>query len=771
MHRLDYGIKGELPPLKTWRIFRHITGYLTAIGAVAVALAGRWILEPWLEHQLMFSALYAAIAVTVWVAGWKPALLAAIAGYVATVLITGGGEPDVPFSFELFGSVAGLVVYLGSSVIIIALGQRMLAARERARIATVERLQKQRQLEESEERFRRLADAAPALIWISGPDKLCTWFNRQWLEFVGRPMEQELGNGWTENVHPEDFDRCLRTYLQAFDARQPFSMEYRLRRHDGEYRWVLDNGTPSYGSNGDFMGYVGSAIDISERRCAQEALEAANLQLQIITDTMPAPVTRCSRDLHYLWVSKPYSEWIGRPQSEIVGHPISEILGEEAFRNLLPRFRKVLAGEPVQYEEQVNFRGIGPRWIHAVYTPTIDAEGHVDGWVAIVHDITERKQLEDARESGRRKDEFLAILAHELRNPLAPVRNAVHILRMQGAPIADLEWARDAIDRQMKHMGRLIDDLLDLSRIAKNVLELRTEQVELNKVLEAAVETSRPLIEAAGHRLDVSLLPDPVYLDADNVRLAQVFSNLLNNAAKYSERPGTIALTASREGDHVVVSVRDDGIGIPKVMLEQIFEMFSQVEGPVERRQGGLGIGLTIAKRLVDMHGGTIEAHSDGLGKGSEFIVRLPMLASVVRTSRPATAGIADTEAKKCRVLVADDNMDAAISLSRMLSLLHYETRAAYDGLQAVQTAGEFLPDVVLLDIGMPKLSGYDVARRIREAPWGKDMVLIAVTGWGQAKDKTRAREAGFKHHLIKPVDPSALAQLLASEAEHRAVM
>jgi CheY-like chemotaxis protein len=278
------------------------------------------------------------------------------------------------------------------------------------------------------------------------------------------------------------------------------------------------------------------------------------------------------------------------------------------------------------------------------------------------------------------------------------------------------------------------------------------------------VETSRPLIDASGHELTVALPPEPVYLDADITRLAQVFSNLLNNAAKYSQPGSRIALTAERQGSRVVVSLRDNGIGIPQAMLPHIFEMFAQVDPSLEHRREGLGIGLALVKRLVEMHGGSVDARSDGPGRGSEFIVRMPILIEHVPLEfQPREVDEPIAARVRRRILVADDNRDAANTLSVMLDMLGYETHAAYDGLQALEAAARFRPDVALLDIGMPKMNGYDVARRLDEQPWGRDIVLIAVTGWGQTEDKQRTLEAGFDHHLVKPVDPAALAALLAS--------
>lgn len=366
------------------------------------------------------------------------------------------------------------------------------------------------------------------------------------------------------------------------------------------------------------------------------------------------------------------------------------------------------------------------------------------------------------READRRKDEFLATLAHELRNPLAPIRTGFQILRMAQGDRALAEQARAVMERQMQQLVRLIDDLLDVSRITRNKLELRKERVELERVVQHAVETSKPLIESAGHELTVRLPPEPMFLNADVIRLAQVLSNLLNNAAKYTEPGGKIWLTAERQGSDAVVSVRDTGVGIPSEMLPKVFEMFTQVDRSLERSQGGLGLGLSIVKHLAEMHGGSVEARSDGYGKGSEFQLRLPL--ALLRLAPPPGDACGDSEqtGRLCKVLVVDDNRGAAEMLEMMLRIMGHDTRTAHDGVQAVEAAATFLPDIVLLDIGLPKLNGYEVARRIREQPWGKSMTLIALTGWGQEDDKRKSMEAGFDHHLVKPVDPTFLEKLLA---------
>jgi len=385
----------------------------------------------------------------------------------------------------------------------------------------------------------------------------------------------------------------------------------------------------------------------------------------------------------------------------------------------------------------------------------------------ITMDITERKHAEDAlRQADREKDDFIATLAHELRNPLAPIRNALQILGLATEPAAK-EQARTLMGRQLDQMIRLVDDLLDVSRITRGKLELRREQIDLAAVIRSAIETSRPAIDQMGHQLAVHLPPPPVVVDADLTRLAQVFSNLLNNSAKYMDRGGRIWLTAERQGSEVVVSVKDTGIGIAADQLPHIFEMFSQVDGARERAQGGLGIGLTLVKRLVEMHGGQIEAKSEGPLRGAEFVVRLP----VVQAPQPHKGnGQRDSNPQKSslRILIVDDNRDGADSLAMLLRFLGNQTRTAYDGQEGVDAAGEFHPQVVLLDIGLPRINGHEACRQIRSLPGGQDMILIAVTGWGQEEDRRQTTAAGFDHHMVKPINPTDLMALLAGLSEAR---
>lgn len=387
--------------------------------------------------------------------------------------------------------------------------------------------------------------------------------------------------------------------------------------------------------------------------------------------------------------------------------------------------------------------------------------------------LSERHMAEEARErlvealqeADRRKDEFLAVLAHELRNPLAPIVNSLELLRLARDDSNTLDEPLNVMQRQANQMVRLIDDLLDVSRITRNKLELRKEQVDLQSVLQVSLETSDPQIKQAGTEVSLTLPKEPIFLTADPTRLAQVFSNLLNNAAKFSEPASQIAVSAERTASEVVVTVRDHGIGIAADMLPHIFEMFAQIDRS-SRRQGGLGIGLTLAKQLVEMHGGTIEAHSGGPGRGSQFSVRLPLVGAVGdQQPTPSQTETKSPSLIRRRVLVVDDSADTANTLTMILKVMGHDVRTAHDGTTAMQVAEAFRPELAFLDIGIPDPNGHEVARHIRSHNWGTDVVLVAVSGWGQDEDKRRAKDAGFTHHITKPLDAAFLRKLLAESS------
>jgi len=943
---------------------KAVKTYGIALAAVVAAVFVRWLLDPWLDDYLPLVTLFGAVAFAVYAAGFRPALLITVIGYLACNWLFLPPKQQFSLGLEVY---LGLLGYMISCAAIIILGENMRRARFRA-------------------------------------------------EALNDDLRQEVT---------------------------------RRREIEAEVR-----------------------REIEERKRNEIALREISQRLKIVTDSMAAPVTRCSRDLRYVWVNQSYAEWLGRKTEEIVGRPIVEIVGQPAFDHLLPYFERVLAGEVVRYEEQVDFRGIGRRWITAVYTPTINEKGECDGWVAVVNDIDDRKRMEEglreselrfhtladsapvhiwmddehgntifgnarymeytgtgleqlskqiwpdilhsedkerylseyktalaaeagfraevrlrrhdeayswfqiigsprfqgerfagyigismdvtaridaergiradleamtllqevgnlcaakdsdfqqcllrildvaiaftaaqkgtlqlfndksgtlrliahkgfeepflrffdtvnardaaacgeamrsrdriivedvrqsaifagepsldvllhagiravqstplassagsligmisthflspqrpsnrqlrlmdllAREAAdylerkraedllreyvqqlaeadRRKDEFLATLAHELRNPLAPISNAVQMLKEIGYTDPDLVENQELIERQVQNMVRLLDDLLDVSRITSNKLELRKTAVTLASVVQTAIETSRSHIRDGAHELSVSLPTEPVYIEADPIRLAQVFSNLLNNAAKFTREGGHIWLSAERQDNEITVSVKDNGIGIEPEILPRLFEMFSQAESLYERSHEGLGIGLWLVKGLVEMHGGTITVRSGGLGKGSEFSVRLPVITNnVTAESKPTNDNDESQRNKFYRILVVDDRKNAADILAKLLKKKGHDVQTAYDGKNGLLVAEQFRPEVVLLDIGMPDMNGYEVCRQIRSQPWGEAMYLIAVSGWGQEEDRRRSAGAGFDYHFVKPVHSTMLTKVLDS--------
>jgi PAS domain S-box-containing protein len=409
-------------------------------------------------------------------------------------------------------------------------------------------------------------------------------------------------------------------------------------------------------------------------------------------------------------------------------------------------------------------------WVNCHLFANKDEQGKTTAYSTVSREITERKRLEanlrqvasDLSEANRRQFQFLATLAHELRNPLAPILTGLELIRKSVEHPLVIEEARGMMERQTRHMVRLIDDLLDLSRITQGKLNLRRSRVELGPIVRDAVESIQPFIDNARHRLDVRMPAQPLFLNADPNRLAQVIANVLSNAAKYTPNGGRIALAVEAEGPEAVIRVKDNGIGIPRDMQHRVFEMFVQIERPNESGYTGLGIGLTLVRQIVQMHGGSIEVASEGENRGTEFTVRMPLLFEPAPFEEPTPRTENATEAPARRILVVDDNRDAAETMSLILQLLGNDVRLAYDGLEAVLKAEQFRPAVVLMDIGMPRLNGYEAARRIREQPWGNGMTLVALTGWGQEEDKEKTRAAGFDHHLTKPAEPDVIRELLA---------
>ncbi len=565
-------------------------------------------------------------------------------------------------------------------------------------------------------------------------------------------------------VHEDDRDRLAAAEAAALRDNAPFDCEFRSRTRGGDVRWVHCRSAPRRLPTGETV-WEGIVMDVTARRRSEREAQVHRDRLDLVVNSVDIGLWYCDLPFGELVWNAKVKEHFGLP-------PDADVTIDTFYDRLHPADRERTRGaieasirDRTGYD--IEYRTVGPdgreRWVRAIGRTFYAPSGEPVSFDGVTVDVTQRVRQEEAlKDADRRKDEFLATLAHELRNPLAPLRNGLQILRLSRGDAAAADRAMGMMDRQLGQMVHLVDDLLDVSRITRGKLHLRRDRVELAAVVRNAVEASRPLVEAAGHRLAVSLPPEPVHLDADPTRLAQVLSNLLTNAAKYTERGGDIRLAAERRGDGVVVSVRDTGIGIAAEHLPRLFEMFSQVDSALERSPGGLGIGLALVRGLVEMHGGTVEARSEGRGRGSEFVVRLPLPGDP-----PAGPARADDDSgpaaarPRRRVLVADDNRDAADSLAEMLRLFGHEVHAAHDGREAVEAAAWFRPEVALLDIGMPRLNGYEAARLIREQADRRRVVLVAVTGWGQEDDRRRGAEAGFDAHLTKPVAPADLDRLL----------
>jgi len=477
-----------------------------------------------------------------------------------------------------------------------------------------------------------------------------------------------------------------------------------------------------------------------------------------------------SRDLVFdtVWWSPELASIFGLPAADqdFSRERLLEFIALDDRERLPAAVAQALAARE-DYVQQVRFRHATTgewRWLEVRGKATYGPDDRPQMLYGLGIDITDQKQAVEAlREADRRKDDFLATLAHELRNPLAPISSALHILKAPGHDAAATAQAREIMERQLAQMVRLVDDLLDVARITTGKIEMRVAPVNLAGAISDAVETAMPLITLGGQTLQVVTPDQPIFVNADRTRLAQVFANLLNNSAKYSEPGKAISLTVADEDGQAVVRVRDAGIGIHADMLPRVFDMFRQADRTGGRSRGGLGIGLFIVKRIVEMHGGNVEVSSPGLGQGTEFVVRLPALAPAeVRPAAeaPAECGVA---AIRRRILVVDDNADAAESMAVLLAMHGHDTRLAHDGDAAMAAAAEFRPDLVFLDIGMPGLDGHETARRMREQAWGKSLVIVALTGWGQAEDRRRSQEAGFNHHLVKPADPALVSKLIAS--------
>jgi PAS domain S-box-containing protein len=541
---------------------------------------------------------------------------------------------------------------------------------------------------------------------------------------------------------------------------------WRLRK-DGSRFWANVIITALYDKTGNLTGFSKITRDLTERRRQEELLRESEERFRLLVEGvkdyaifMLDPEGRISSWNQGAELIKGY-----RPE-EILGKHFSVFYTDEALARGWPEHELRVARREGRFEDEGwRVRKDGSTfWANVVITALRDSQDRLLGFAKVTRDLTDRKRIEALEEADLRRNEFLAMLSHELRNPLAPIRNALSVMRMNGVSESALDWAKTVVDRQVTHLTRLVDDLLDVSRIASGKITLQREPVEVAQVVASAVESSQPLIDSREHTLELRLPDEPLLVQGDLTRLSQVVMNLLNNAAKYTPEGGHIRLTVERDGAVAVIRVRDTGVGMTADLLPKVFDLFTQGDRSLDRSEGGLGIGLTLVYRLVMLHGGSVAATSEGPGLGSELTIRLPVLtAETPPWPRPVSQRTERRSDVSRRVLVVDDNQDATETLELLLQLWGHEVRIAYEGEGALSQAAEFRPDIVLLDIGLPGMSGYEVARQMRGLPECREAMLVAVTGYGQDSDRRQSKEAGFDHHLVKPVQPGVLRDLIGS--------
>ncbi len=627
-------------------------------------------------------------------------------------------------------------------------------------------------VDEPRSRLAAIVESSDDAIISKDLNGVITSWNTGAERLLGYSAREAIGKHITMIIPPDRLDEEVEILDRVRRGLAIDHYETVRQRKDGSLVEISLAVSPVVDRRGRVVGASKIARDITEARHARQALHEGEERYRTLLFAAPVALFVCDRTatIQYynsqaatLWGAEPVpgdDRYFGgralrRPDGTLVTaeeNPVADVL----------RTGKILANmEFVVERPDGSFIPILMN-----LAPLKGPRGEIIGSVTSFIDISEQKAAQESlREAGERMNQFLAILAHELRNPLAPIRNALEILRTTESEPSMVHAASEMMERQVNHMIRLVDDLLDVSRISRGKIDLRRARTALTDLVGHVVEGARSLAQPKNLVLTLHTTDDALYLHVDPTRISQIVGNLINNACKFTPEGGHITVSVTREGDEAVIRVRDDGIGIAPGQLRRIFDMFTQLDTSLERAESGLGIGLTLAKKLVEMHSGSIEARSAGLGKGSEFIVRLPItVEAVVDTGQPQALGLPALTGR--RVLVVDDNVDAATSLAMLLTMTGNETHTAHDGLEALEAAATLRPEIILLDIGLPKLNGYEVCRRLRREPWGASITVIALTGWGQKEDVRNSIEAGFNGHMVKPVELPALAKLLAEVEE-----
>ena len=765
----------------------------TAVAAVALASALRAVTHPWLSAADPFALFYAAVMISAYFGGLAPGLLATALSAVVVnfVWLDPGGlrftQAEDSVNISLFLVVAGFISYLCGSL------RRARRGAEDALAAAAAEAQARAKAEHhSENQFRIMANSAPVMVWIADASGCCYWFNKSWLDFTGKSVEENADDQCASNVHPDDLPHRTAQFRQSFAARASYTIEYRLRRDDGQYRWLLENARPLYNASGIFTGYIGSCVDVTERKAANDRLNYQLQLTQLIAENAAESLFLLDAEGNVTFMNRSAELMFGYTRAELMGMKLHDHLhhghpdGSPYPSEECPLATEYRSGKVLTDHEDVFFRKDGSTVDVSCSNAPIVVDGVVTGAVLVAHDISRRKKAEEQRDqllmsersarseaerASRMKDEFLSTLSHELRTPLNAILGWAQILRMGDGTEGDELRGIEVIERNALVQAQLIDDLLDMSRIVSGKIRFDLKQLDMADVVEAAVESVRHSADAKGLVLD-ALVEEGHIVAGDPARLQQVVWNLLTNAIKFTPRGGHVQITLAGNADYVSLIVRDSGQGIKTEFLDFVFDRFRQADATTTRRYGGMGLGLAIVKQLVELHGGSVSASSEGEGRGATFSVTLPIAAprAEAHVATPvenavATVGDRDSVLRGLKILVVDDEPDARDLVRLLLQDCDAEvvTAASFD--EALELFAREKPDVIVTDIGMPVHDGYELLARIRSSgsERGAAVPAIALTAFARPEDRQRSRECGFAAHVAKPMQAAELIAVVAS--------